>query len=221
MKTIFIILIALFSVTGYSRAQADSVIAYSTIEDEDTTDEHPDLEEFYSITSFTNLMYFTKCYAQMKHGETKLYDHLVVKGYHKATSNLIVNAEVNKLLNKYRKNIGLSSTSIESILSERIIDNHKASILHVLNELDRKPLVMQLVVEYAKCDCPNSIFENLFDYPDIVDVIRDPRTTYIDIAFYQVRKGSKRLSSYTVITYDVKDYEHPFYMTIENEPEIK
>lgn len=211
MKTIFIILIALFSVVGYSQTDTTGI--------EDSL--HPDLEEFYSVIPFTNVMYFTKCYAQMKHGETKLYDHLVVKGYSKATSNLIVNAEVNRMINKYRKGLGLSATSIESIMSERIIGNHEASILQVLNELDRKPLVMRLLVESEKCDCGKSIFENLFDYPDIVDVIRDPLTITFDVAFYQMTKLDKHTSSYTVITYNSKGYEHPFYMTIEHEPETK
>ena len=211
MKTIFIILIALFSVAGYSQTDTTGI--------EDSL--HPDLEEFYSVIPFTNVMYFTKCYAQMKHGETKLYDHLVVKGYSKATSNLIVNAEVNRMINKYRKGLGLSATSIESIMSERIIGNHEASILQVLNELDRKPLVMRLLVESEKCDCGKSIFENLFDYPDIVDVIRDPLTITFDVAFYQMTKLDKHTSSYTVITYSSKGYEHPFYMTIEHEPETK
>jgi len=211
MKTIFIILIALFSVVGYSQTDTTGI--------EDSL--HPDLEEFYSVIPFTNVMYFTKCYAQMKHGETKLYDHLVVKGYSKATSNLIVNAEVNRMINKYRKGLGLSATSIESIMSERIIGNHEASILQVLNELDRKPLVMRLLVENEKCDCGKSIFENLFDYADIVDVIRDPLTITFDVAFYQMTKLDKHTSSYTVITYKTKGYEHPFYMTIEHEPETK
>jgi len=211
MRTIFIILIALFSVVGYSQTDTTGI--------EDSL--HPDLEEFYSVMPFTNVMYFTKCYAQMKHGETKLYDHLVVKGYSKATSNLIVNAEVNRMINKYRKGLGLSTTSIESIMSERIIGNHEASILQVLNELDRKPLVMRLLVESEKCDCGKSIFENLFDYPDIVDVIRDPLTISFDVAFYQMTKLDKHTSSYTVITYKTKGYEHPFYTTIEHEPETK
>jgi len=211
MRTIFIILIALFSVVGYSQTDTTGI--------EDSL--HPDLEEFYSVMPFTNVMYFTKCYAQMKHGETKLYDHLVVKGYSKATSNLIVNAEVNRMINKYRKGLGLSATSIESIMSERIIGNHEASILQVLNELDRKPLVMRLLVENEKCDCGKSIFENLFDYADIVDVIRDPLTITFDVAFYQMTKLDKHTSSYTVITYKTKGYEHPFYMTIEHEPETK
>jgi len=146
---------------------------------------------------------------------------LVVKGYSKATSNLIVNAEVNRMINKYRKGLGLSTTSIESIMSERIIGNHEASILQVLNELDRKPLVMRLLVESEKCDCGKSIFENLFDYPDIVDVIRDPLTISFDVAFYQMTKLDKHTSSYTVITYKTKGYEHPFYTTIEHEPETK
>ena len=110
---------------------------------------------------------------------------------------------------------------IESIMSERIINNHEASILQVLNELDRKPLVMQLLVESEKCECGKSIFENLFDYPDIVDVIRDPLTICFDIAHYQISKGDKHLFSYTVITYESRGYEHPFYMTIEHEPETK
>jgi len=211
MKKILLSLMIMFSIVGHT--QTDTIGVKDSL--------RPDLEEFYSVKSFTNLMYITRCYANMKHGETKLYDHLVVKRYHKATSNLIVNAEVNKKINQYRKAIGLSATSIESILSERIINNHESSILQVLNELDRKPIVMRLLVEYEKCDCANSIFETIFDYPDIVDVIRDPRTTYIDIAFYQTSKSGKQLSSYIVITYESKDYEHPYYMLIEREPETK
>ena len=211
MKNILLALMIMFSVVGYSQTDTTDV--------EDSL--HPDLEEFYSVIPFTNVMYFTKCYAQMKHGETKLYDHLVVKGYPKATSNLIVNAEVNRMINKYRKGLGLSATSIESIMSERIIGNHEASILQVLNLLDRKPLVMRLLVESEKCDCGKSIFENLFDYADIVDVIRDPLTISFDVAFYQMTKLDKHTSSYTVITYKTKGYEHPFYMTIEHEPETK
>lgn len=211
MKKILLALMIMFSLVGYS--QTDSTEVDDSL--------HPDLEEFYSVKPFTNLKHFTKCYAQMKHGETKLYDHLVVKGYSKATSNLIVNAEVNKMINQYRKGLGLSQTSIESIMSERIINNHEASILQVLNELDRKPLVMQLLVESEKCECGKSIFENLFDYPDIVDVIRDPLTICFDIAHYQISKGDKHLFSYTVITYESRGYEHPFYMTIEHEPETK
>jgi hypothetical protein len=106
-------------------------------------------------------------------------------------------------------------------MSERIISNHEASILQVLNLIDRKPLVMRLLVENENCECAKSIFENLFDYPDIIDVIRDPLTITFDIAYYQILKGDKHLLSYTVITYESRGYEHPIYMTIEHEPETK
>jgi len=211
MKKILLSLMIMFSVVGHS--QTDTTGIADTIV--------PSLEEFYSVTPFTNFMYFTKCYAKMKHGKTKLYDHLVVKEYHKATSNLIVNSEINKMINQYRKGLGLSQTSIESIMSERIISNHEASILHVLNLIDRKPLVMRLLVKGEKCECGKSIFENLFDYPDIIDIMRDPLTITFNIAYYQILKGDKHLLSYTVITYESRGYEHPFYMTIEHEPETK
>lgn len=211
MKKILLSIMIMFSAVGYS--QTDST---------DTKDSIlPSLEEFYSVIPFTNVMYFTKCYAKMNHGKEKLHEHLYVKNYHKATSNLIVNAEVNRMINKYRKGLGLSATSIESIMSERIISNHEVSILQVLNLLDRKPLVMRLLVENENCECAKSIFENLFDYPDIIDVIRDPLTITFDIAFYQMTKLDKHTSSYTVITYESRGYEHPFYTTIEHEPETK
>jgi len=199
-----------------------SLVAYTQTDSTEVDDSlAPSLEEFYFVKSFTNLLYFTKCYTQMKNSKAKLYDHLVVKKYHEAASNLIVNAEVNKMINQYRKGLGLSQISTESIMSERIISNHEESILHVLNELDRKPLVMRLLVESEKCECKNSIFEDIFDYPDIVDVIRDPLTLYFDVAYYQISKDNKHLFSFTVITYEYRGYDHPFYMTIENEPETK
>jgi hypothetical protein len=198
-----------------------SLVGYSQTDSTEVDDSLPSLEEFYYVKPFTNLSYFKNCYAQMKHGEKKLYDHLVVKKYHKATSNLIVNAEVNKMINQYRKGLGLSQISTESIMSERIISNHKESILHVLNELDRKPLVMQLLVESEKCECGKSIFENIFDYTDIVDVIRDPLTIYFDVAHYQVSKSGNQTFSYTIITYEYRGYDHPFYEILEHEPETK
>ena len=197
----------MFSVLGHSQIDTSDVEEFS----------HPPLEEFYSVKPLTSLFYITKCYANMKNGETQLYDHLVVKGYHKATTNLNVNADIHKQINEYRKKLRLPLISNESIMSERIVSNHEASILQVLNEIGRKPIVMWLNVENTECKCANSIFENIFEYNDIVNVIKDPKTTFFDVAYYQISKSGKWLSSYTVITYETKYSEHPMYFLIEHD----
>ena len=213
MKKILLALMIMFSVVGHTQTDI-------SIEVEDTTNEHPDLEEFYLSKSFTNMITFTSCYANKKHGEAKLYEDIVVKQYHKATSNLEVNAETNKQINAYRKALGLSRVATESILSETIVSNHQSTIINLLYEFDRQPIVMWLITEKPNCECSKSIFDDFFDYPDIVDVIRDPSLVFFDVSYYQVSKGGKRLSSYSILTYKIGAWDEQLFM-IEHEQETK
>jgi hypothetical protein len=189
MKKILLALMIMFSVVGHTQTDTTGVSDSLRLP----------LEEFYLARPFMGMVITSEYYSK-RNGVDKLHKHLVTKGYLKATTNAVVNSDIHKKVNSYRKELGLSKISTESILNQKIISNNQNNIVNIVNDFD-EPIILRIISDEPDCECAKSIYDGLISEAEIFLALKDPATTYFDAAYYQLSKNGNCYMTLTIVTY--------------------